>query len=437
MKREHSGWIRMVKGRGRPAGWLFAAALAAGCTLPFEADVDPLFCEEKRAPCAPGPERLIAAQILYLDCRSLAELDSIVEDLARRGVNTVIWRAFHNPGDRPFPLASALEGDEQKAGSPKREQYGVYFGNRFVPVAGDILARVAHVVRARGLRFFAWMTTKHTEFGVSGEGVPVDFRYDFEKRAMVPARDLDLFSEPALERLEAIYRDLAAQPIDGILLQDDLCLKHNEGFSPAARALFEQHSGTVLDPGSLYIGPYRGAAGRYYVREYTDLFWAWSRWKAGQVASVAARLSRAAREVRPEIQVAANFYYEVAWEPRWALAWLSQDLDAVETAGLDYAAVMMYQRQIGRELGLSGRETIEAVGEMARRLGRRFRRPEQVIIKLQIADWGSGEPLDSEEVGRHAARVLREGSFSLAFVPYRAGYPIDKALGRRGWKWLR
>jgi len=427
----------MVKDRTRQARWLLAAAVAAGCALPYEAGIGPPLREEKRAPCAAGPERLIAAQILYLDCRSLAELDSIIEDLARRGVNTVIWRAFQNPGDRPFPLASALEGDEQKAGGTKGERYGVYFGNRFVPVEGDILGRVAHVVRARGLRFFAWMTTKHTDFGVRGEGIPVDFRYDFEKRAPVPARDLDLFSEQAMERLEAIYRDLAAQPIDGILLQDDLCLRHNEGFSPTARGLFEQHSGAALDPGSLYIGPYQGATGKYYVKEYTDLFWTWSRWKAGQVASVAARLSRAAREVRPEIQVAANFYYEVAWEPRWALAWLSQDLDAVETAGLDYAAVMMYQRQIGRELGLSGRETIEAVGEMVRRLGRRFHRPEQVIIKLQIADWGSGEPLDPEEVGLHAARVLREGSFSLAFVPYRAGYPIDKALGRRGWSWLR
>lgn len=437
MKRERPGWIRRLREWALRAGWLAAAAAAAGCALPYEAGTGIPLREEKRTPGAAGPERVIAVQILYLDCRSLAELDSIVADLARRGVNTVIWRAFQNPGDRPFPLASALEGDEPKAGGAKGERYGVYFGNRFVPVEADILARVAQVVRARGLRFFAWMTTRHTRLGESGESFPVDFQYDFEKRALVPTRHLDLFSEAALERLEAIYQDLAAQPIDGILLQDDLCLRHNEGFSPAGRALFEKHSGTPLDPGSLYIGPYRSAPGKYYVKEYTDLFWTWSKWKAGRLASVAARLARAAREVRPEIQVAANFYYEAVWEPRWALAWLSQDLDAVETADLDYAAVMMYQRQIGQELGLSESETMEAVGEMARRLGKRFRRPERVIVKLQIADWGTSEQLDSEGVGRHVARVLREGSFSLAFVPYRAGYPVDKALGRRGWRCLR
>ena len=141
--------------------------------------------------------------------------------------------------------------------------------------------------------------------------------------------------------------------------------------------------------------------------------------------------------MKPGLTMAANFHYEVASKPRWALAWFSQDLDMVKEAGLDYASVMVYHRQIGEELSLGKGETLDVVGEMARALGSRFRRPERVIVKLQIADWHTGEPLDPAEVGRYAARVLKEGSFSLAFVPYSAGYPVDEVLSRKGRRRLR
>ena len=52
---------------------------------------------------------------------------------------------------------------------------------------------------------------------------------------------VDLFNDETTERLEGLYSDLASyDDIDGILFQDDLIWKHNEGFRAAGRGPYRQ-----------------------------------------------------------------------------------------------------------------------------------------------------------------------------------------------------
>ena len=126
------------------------------------------------------------------------------------------------------------------------------------------------------------------------------------------------FNDETIERLEGLYSDLASYDIDGILFQDDLILKHNEGFGPRAEALYRQDTGRRLNAKGLYVIQGNGRVA------YTAEFWKWASWKNTRLLYVAGRLKDAVRAKNPDVKFAINMMYESVTNPRSALAWFSQ-----------------------------------------------------------------------------------------------------------------
>jgi hypothetical protein len=165
-------------------------------------------------------------QIFYLDSEILEDVDKQLKELKKAGVNTLIVRVFQNKGDRPFKFAN-----------PRCDE-GVYFKTDYAPVVDDVLGRLVDLSHRNELDLFAWITTRYSDFNSDGNVEHRVHSYNFETKRVEPARGLTVFHPDVVTRLDGIFRDLGRYPIDGILFQDDLILRHNEDFGPVASKAF-------------------------------------------------------------------------------------------------------------------------------------------------------------------------------------------------------
>ncbi|MCL4874973.1 tetratricopeptide repeat protein [bacterium] len=385
------------------------------------AEIKMLEALEKRKrpspPARPGPvfrekrPGLRAVQVMRFEGMTFAEVGSEMAALKASGVDTVILRVFHNSGDRYYPAAD-----------PAARQ-GVYFATEHAPVVDDMLPKLTELARANGLKVFAWMTTRYADYGIEGDEGLACVSYDISARAYSRCKGLDLFNEAAVERLERIYSDLALNDIDGVLFQDDMVLRHNEGLGSHAAALFRKDFGGELVPEELYAR----APGSEAVH-YTPLFWKWATWKNRRLLDVAGRLKEAVRKRRPGAAFAINLMYESLTNPPYALAWLSQDLSAALRADFDYFSIMAYHRQMGEELEKTEGEIREMITKMAEDAVRTVGEPARVLIKLQTIDWRTGSPISDSEVVE-LIRDMKMKDVSLAVVPYRGDFPFSELSG--------
>jgi len=348
-----------------------------------------------------------AVQVLLFDCKNFEEVESRIQRLKRAGFNTLIFRVFHNKGDRHYYFAH------------KGSDRGVYFKTGQVPVVDDILGKVAEITHRNGMEIYAWMTTRYADYGVEEMEGWQGMKYDLKTGEFVRTKGLNLFSDDVRDHLKNLYADLSRYDIDGILFQDDLVLRHTEGFSREAREAFNKKYRHMPDPARFYKDVRERSDGSYSVSRYGSWFWEWSRWKNRALLNVAGEIMKEARSIKPEMKFAINFMYEAALKPKDALAWLSQNLREAVKMDFDLYAIMAYHRQMGKELNVKGPELERLVGDLAEKTLQAVNDPGKALIKLQIMDWKSQEVLPVHEVKTMLRIIKEKGGKSLAFVPYK------------------
>jgi biofilm PGA synthesis lipoprotein PgaB len=357
-------------------------------------------------------KRRICAQVSSFEGKSLEELEKRVQALKQAGVNTIVFRVFQNRGDRFYKFVTA------------RHEEGVYFKTDHAPVVEDILGRVAEIVHRNGLDIFAWITTRYADYCFDGSPEYRCRSYNFETKQMELARGFSLFHPEVLKRLAGLFRDLGRNPIDGILFQDDLILKHNEDFSSEANQAFLKEFGYMPHPDLFYVHPYRSESGKYFVKEYTDRFMVWANWKNRWLMKVAKQLMEAARESNRNLQFALNLYFEAVINGSKGTVWFSQNLSEALKTGFDYYAVMAYHRQAMKDLKIELKEAVDLMGEATRKAVETVGDPSRVLMKLWILDWEKFDVLPRQEIEEILTAVLNHGEVSLAFVPYVDRFPI-------------
>lgn len=380
-----------------------------------ETDIEPdagTTASEITPPMRTSPPKLYAAQILYLRSRTFAEMGEVFDRLKQAGFNAIIFRVFQNVGDRIFPLAKS------------ETQPGVYFQTSHAPVVADLLTPVLQAAHDRGLMVFAWMTTRYADYGMPHAESYRCIRYNFGTREYEKAKGLTIFADDVAAYLENLYSDLARYPVDGILFQDDLVLRHNEGFSVDALEKFERRYGIPLNPFDLYEGVYEGDPGRYYVRQYTDRYRLFARFKNDTILDLVRRLQNAARRNNPNVYFAINLMYEAITMPDNALLWLAQDAEAAAKAGIDYFSVMAYHRQMSRELEIGTADAIDLVGNLAAEAAAIVGDPNRVLVKIQTRDWQDSSLIGAGEVGSVIERVGEMSATGVGIVPYDEGVDL-------------
>ncbi|MFZ3072597.1 MAG: poly-beta-1,6-N-acetyl-D-glucosamine N-deacetylase PgaB [Thermodesulfobacteriota bacterium] len=351
-----------------------------------------------------------AAQVLVFEGTAPDEIKSEISRLSSSGVNAIILRVFHNSFDRGFFTKERGSGG------------GVYFKTSHAPLKADILSLAVTEAHRSGVKIFAWMTTRYADYGVEERDGLVCRGYDIEKGVFTRCKGLDIFNDETIERLEGLYSDLASYDIDGILFQDDLILKHNEGFGQFAEALYRRDTGRDLLADELYVRHDDGRVG------YTKEFWEWASWKNKRLLYVADRLKKAVRAKNPDVKFAINMMYESVTNPTMALAWFSQDFREAVKSGFDYYSIMAYHKQMSDELGKDSEEISYLIEELTSEAIEMAGEPRKVLIKFQTIDWTTGEPLDYTDVTDLARRINGKG-VSMAVVPYMVDFPFAAFCG--------
>jgi biofilm PGA synthesis lipoprotein PgaB len=362
-------------------------------------------------------EPIRAVQVFYFDGGSTEEMEAELAALSRGGIDTIIVRAFHNPEDRFHPSVSYA----------KRERFtsGVYFNTTHAPVVEDFLAEVIESAKKYNLKVYAWMTTRYADYGIEDREDLRCRSYDLKTNKTTKCKGLDLFNEEVVKRLEGLYSDLADYEIDGILFQDDMVLRHTEGYGAHAAQAYEEEFLRPLTPELFYFT--RSAR---QVVDYTGLFWEWASWKNRRLLDVASRLRSKVREKRPKAKFAINLMYEAVTNPGFGLAWLSQNIEESKKIGFDYYSIMAYHRQMAGELRMSAEETKELIEALVREAVSMVGSPEKVMIKFQTRDWNTRERINDSEVVEMLRSVRSVDDVSLTLVPYQSNFPYYELGGK-------
>ena len=390
---------------------LIIALLLLSCSAPMHQTIDTVH--------APSPlrgegdltkvdKKLFAAQVLLFKSATYEELKEEMAEMKRSGVNVVIVRVFQNKGDRIHLFA--------KNGVSNKQQTGVYFKSSIAPVVDDVLTKIIEIGHSQGIQVYAWMTTRKMDWKWSDTPKWRDSAYDLKAKTFTHSSGLDLFNQEVQDYIIALYMEIAASGADGILIQDDLVYRHIEGFGEAARRSYYNTFGFALRPENLYQGIYEGSKGKYYVKNYTPLFWKWAEWKNQNITLFLDSLVRETRRVTPHMKIVLNLYYETIINPKNGIAWFAQDLTSLKDINIDYYAVMAYHRQIMKEKNLSLDAAFEMISDITRKGLAAIGKGDKLLMKVQTIDWDTREAVPADELIKVFEAIKRGGDVSLAYV---------------------
>ncbi|HUT53844.1 MAG TPA: poly-beta-1,6-N-acetyl-D-glucosamine N-deacetylase PgaB [bacterium] len=365
----------------------------------------------------PPARPLRAVQVMEFECATWDEVDKRLDEFKAAGVQAVILRVFHNQDDGYYRMINPA--------APA----GVYFQTSAAPVVADVLGPVIQMAHKKGLWVIAWMTTRYADYGHERESALPCMAWDFGKKAAVPARGQSPLLPEVQDRVAAIFADLARYPIDGVLLQDDLVLRHTEDMGPRARELYKKATGRDADPALFYRNVHKTAGGKYAVGGYTDAFYEWKRWQNRELLRFAERLRRTVQALRPHVPVGMNLHYEALTDPDHALPWYAQSLDATLDSDLDFYSLMLYHRQMQKELHLSRKAVFDLIDGALTSLLSRVDFPQRVWVKAQSVDWDTGARIPAAELTELLIRARGHGPVGLVVIPAKKSLDLAALKG--------
>lgn len=304
--------------------------------------------------------------------------------LKREGIDKVIIRSFKN----------------------NHPQGGLYFRNSIFKVIYPYLDELAVQLADNGstVDLWAWMISRR--FDWTHENRFFDYQYtegkngsDDAKRELV--KKFDLFNPDAIKKIISVYKELAQKKIQGILIQDDLFIRQNEGFSNWGKAYFA----TITDL------PFRE---NLVLSKDTPYSQNWNRLKINQINKVLRQIIAASKEVNPDIKVGMNIYYETPFFIDRSEKWYSHNLREILLTGIDYIYLMSYHRQIKKEMKQSDSQNKMLFKQIVASAFAVCQ--EKLVVKLQLKDWDTGELIPVEEL-RSYLELIPKGVKRVCFMP--------------------
>jgi biofilm PGA synthesis lipoprotein PgaB len=350
---------------------------------------------------------LKAIQVLVLPDTTPEGIRSFIRPFKKAGFDTVILRAFQLPGDRHHGTRNSVNSDDGRDSLT-----GVYFPTTRAPIIKDLITPFVQACRMEGVRPFAWMVTRDAKFGNSS--LPPEIIFHPDTGTLSPTPRLDIFDPAVRNYLKALFQDLARTGVEGILLQDDLSSRMVEGFSETGMGNYRTASRDVVPP-FLYLEQVTTDDGRKYLKTKPG-FDRWIAWKTEGLVSLASELQASVAAITPDASLVMNQMYETITDPDNGRLWLSQDLLRSLDDGPPYAAVMLYHRQMQKELDLGSREIATLIRTSLLSLGKENRERSRIMLKFQTRDWKTGNLVDPGELLGFIDTAVK-GGWSLALVP--------------------
>jgi hypothetical protein len=256
---------------------------------------------------------------------------------------------------------------------------GLYFINSRFKTVRPVLDNWAPKFSGGNVGLWAWMGGRW--FSWFHDSRYLDCEWRDGRRLTIPK--LDLFNPDAEQIIVDLFKQLAEKPIRGILIQDDLVLRSNEGFSNWGKAYFTRATGLPADE-------------KLMLQKNSAHNQAWEKLKCQRVAQVLEKIVQACKAVNPQIKIGMNIHYETPLAPGQARSWYAHDLAALTASSLDYLYLMAYHRQIKVELGMSETENRLYFAKMAAAALNNI--GPKLVVKLQVRDWQNSELIPIAEL---------------------------------------
>ncbi len=343
------------------------------------------------------------AQLFVLDPAYRGDLNRFFKEVKERGVDTVYFRVFHNAQDR------AHMGIYNPCPSG-----GVYFKSDEACVVADLLGDAVAAGHAGGVKVYAWMATRSLSFLKEEATLSRSFS---PGGGTVPGYGANIFHPVVRDTIRKLFAELAESGADGVLIQDDFIMKYNEGADALACAAFTKETGITCTADTFFAAA-TDISGKPAFGRRTDEYRKWIEWKSGKLRDFLYEIRSNARLISPGMEWAVNIYYETPVFPEKGLAWYSQDMDALRSTGINYFAVMMYQEQIMKEMGLNKRQFLDFAETLAKRSIGAGKDEAGAVFKIQVRLFDANRTAVNEiDLKLLCNRLKRAGGTSFAQLP--------------------
>lgn len=227
--------------------------------------------------------------------------ESTIQMLSRNGITTLIIPVSQPPD--PLP--------------------GVFFKTNQAPVIQDLLGSALTLAHNYKMSVFATMPLREMDWLKDTKWL--DLKFDPATKRFKTSRRLNLWNPAVQDYLLAFYFDLAAYPLDGLIIEEPVGYSETEGFNEIALKQFNKDFGLQLTSAELYGNG-----------ELTPAFWRWTGWKNRQVMTGLAHLVHELHVRRPQLRIGLAMSKEAAGLPKEALVKYGQDLLEASQAEFDF-----------------------------------------------------------------------------------------------------
>ena len=248
-------------------------------------------------------------------------------------------------------------------------------------------------------KLWAWMITRNFNW-ISNVSL---FDYKYNRGCLEHIKKYDIFNENAVKKIIETYKILAKNKIDGILIQDDLIIKYNEGMSENGTKEFERVTGIPANMQKMI------KKGNYYNKE-------WVKIKKKKIIEILSKIIKEVKQINPNIKIGMNVYYETPLFIENAEQWYSHNLKELVKTDIDYIYLMSYQRQIKDEMKLSEKENknlFEKIVKEAFKIAK-----EKLVVKIQVYDWKSKKRVSKREIINYI-RLIPNKVKRICFTPVK------------------
>ncbi len=298
-------------------------------------------------------------------------------ELEKEGFSKIIVRSFLNDG---------FNG-------------GLLFRNDIFRVAYPGFNKIVEQNKKRKFSLWGWLISRNYDW------LQNDRLYDskFSKGHRSKIRKLNLFLPVVREKVIAVFRKLTESGVEGILIQDDLSFGSNEGFSDRALHVFAQESGVP-------------AKEKLMMNSGSPYNLKWIKIKNSVINEFLSDIVKECKNINPKIKIGINIYYEASIQKQKGNEWHSQDLEAISGTGVDHIYLMMYHRQMKRELR-KGKEKIKAL--FTNGIHRALKiSGDRLVVKLETWDWQKNEIIPIKEMEEYIALIPRKVK-RICFTPVK------------------
>lgn len=365
-------------------------------------------------------KQLKAIQLLFAPVEKVSQLDSFFETARKSGIDTIIIRLFSLPGDRDFWRRK------------KEDNFsGVYFKTDKAPYKDIYLTEILKSAEKFGVRVFGWMTTRKSVWALDAHPEWADVFYDIEEKKFKYHTDrLDIFNPAVCNYLSELLKDVPGNGLDGLLFQDDLVIRYNEGFSEYGVSGFHQFNastGGAMPKDFFKKIEFCEKDNKNYVTKFSKTYYQWQEWKNLYLITLLNSFTADMKSMASQsFEIIYNCYYETLIMPDKASEWLSQDIASLQKyLDVDYLSIMLYHIQMKQELG----KNFTDIKKMVDTGFRNNIQSSKVVMKIQLKDWKTRK-FESFERLEEIVRLLRSHRVTdFIFVPIDNSEDMDYVRG--------